>query len=390
MTLWRFDQGRLDYFQFDEVRRIAMALAKIDGIPKPTADNDLLRQILSHYSTRRFAPSNYTVWRNYKRVFGCLLLAIDIADRIVCTDLCKILASDDHYEIDIDDYLRHFSVNFSYPSPVFEGYNNSEQQIFPVVAIIKFLVARFLLQGDVSITTDEVAHYLIANETTGLEPIEFYTILPLRQFKGDLRQPRELIQFISQFSFLKWNNPYLYLEVTSKEESLQILELLEPQITVRQPVAREEVLRLGANFQGNTLGNLTISQVHGIDTEFTEGSKIRVTHLRTERSKKLKEFYFTHTDKPYLCDMCNMDTAQRYPWADRIIELHHVLPLSSPVRVETGKTSIQDIKGVCPTCHRAIHKYYSRWLKRKGLKDFQNYDEARYVYESAKQEIVLL
>ena len=26
MTLWRFDQGRLDYLQFDEIKRIALAL----------------------------------------------------------------------------------------------------------------------------------------------------------------------------------------------------------------------------------------------------------------------------------------------------------------------------------------------------------------------------
>jgi hypothetical protein len=120
MTLWRSDRGRLDYFQFDEIRRIAAALAEIDGIPKPGASDDILRQVLSKYATIPFAPANYTVWRNYKRVFGCLLLATDIADRIVCTDLCKILASD-HGEIDIDDYLRHFSANFYYPSEPFAG-----------------------------------------------------------------------------------------------------------------------------------------------------------------------------------------------------------------------------------------------------------------------------
>ena len=50
MTLWRFDQGRLDYFQFDEIRRIAIALAEIEGIPKPSASDDILRQ----ESTRKF------------------------------------------------------------------------------------------------------------------------------------------------------------------------------------------------------------------------------------------------------------------------------------------------------------------------------------------------
>ncbi len=389
MTVWRFDQGRLDYFQFDEIRRIASALTAIDCIDKPTIENDILREVLATHSVRPFAPANYTVWRNYKRVFGCLLLATDIAGKIICTDLCKILAADAG-DIDIDDYLRHFSINFYYPSPIFEGYNFNDKQIFPVLAIVKFLISQFLLRNKPVITTDDIANYLIVNDVTGIEPSEFYANLQPKQFQGDFRQIRELIRFISQFSFLKWSNPNLYLEVTDKDEALQILSLLEPQITARQADAGAELLRLGSNFQGTALGNLTISQVNVVDTEFTEGSKIRVTHLRTERSAKLKAFYFANTDNPHICDMCAMDTLQRYPWVDRIIELHHLLPLSSPVRVETGKTSLKDIVGVCPSCHRATHKFYSRWLKGNGLKDFQNYEEARHIYQEAKKEIFLV
>jgi predicted HNH restriction endonuclease len=84
-----------------------------------------------------------------------------------------------------------------------------------------------------------------------------------------------------------------------------------------------------------------------------------------------------------------MNAEKRYPWADRIIELHHLLPLSSPVRVGTEKTSIKDVVGVCPSCHRAIHKFYSNWFKTNGVKDFHNYEEARQVYDDAKREIVL-
>ena len=389
MTLWRFDQGRLDYFQFDEIKRIALALADVNGIPKPSVDEDILRQVLSNYSPRPFAPANYTVWRNYKRVFGCLLLATEIAGRIVCTELCKTLATDSD-EIDIDDYMRHFATHFYYPSPIFDGYSCISPQIFPVVAIIKFLLSEYLIKGKTSITVDEIGDYLITNEVTGLEPLNFYSTLKLKRFHGDLRQARELIRFISQFSFLKWNNPSLYLEVTNKEEAFQIEKLLAPRLTLRQPDAGAEVLNLGSGFQGTALGDLTINQIHIMDTEFTEGSKIRVTHLRTERSAKLKDFYFANSINPHICDICFTDTEKRYPWADRIIELHHLLPLCSPVRVDTGKTSIKDIAGVCPSCHRATHKFYSKWLKANGLKDFQSYEEARYVYSKVKQEIVLV
>jgi hypothetical protein len=386
VTLWRFDQGRLDYFQFDEIKRIALALSKANGIPKPNVDNDILRQLLSNHSTRPFAPENYTVWRNYKRVFGCLLLATEVAGTIVCTDLCKILAADSE-EIDIDDYMRHFATHFYYPSPVFDGYNSTDPQTFPVIAIIKFLLSEYLVKGKNNITVDEVGSYLIANDITGLESLNFYSTLKPKSFNGDMRQVRELIRFVSQFSFLKWNNPNLYLDVTNKEEIFQIEKLLTPQVNSRHVNASAEVLNLGSNFQGTALGDFTINQINVIDTEFTEGSKIRVTHLRTERSAKLKEFYFSNTSTAHICDMCFMDTKKRYPWAERIIEIHHLLPLSSPVRVDAGKTSIKDIVGVCPSCHSATHKFYSKWLKTIGLKDFQNYEEARYVYNKAKQEI---
>lgn len=214
MTLWRFDQGRLDYFQFDEIRRIARSLAEIDGIDRPTIENDILREALAKHSGRPFAPDNYTVWRNYKRVFGCLLLATDISGKIICTDLCKIIAADAG-DIDIDDYLRHFSTNFYFPSPIFEGYNVNDKQVFPVLAVVKLLISEFLLKNKPVITTDDIANFLIANDVTGVEPLEYYANLKAKQFQGDLRQTRELIRFISQFSFLKWSNPNLYLEVTS-------------------------------------------------------------------------------------------------------------------------------------------------------------------------------
>lgn len=386
--LWRFDQGRLDYLQFDEVKRLALALASVDGIQKPNISDDILRRVLSTYSQRPFAPTNYTVWRNYKRVFGCLLLATEVAGKIICTDLCKALASD-VVNIDVDDYMGHFATRFYYPSPVFDGYNCTDLQVFPVIAIIKFLLSKYLITGKASITVDEVGSYLIANGVTGCEALSFYASLQPREFNGDLRQARELIRFISQFSFLKWSNPNLYLEVTNKEEALQIEKLFFPQLSARQVDAGAELLNLGSGFHSTALSELTINQVNVVDAEFTEGSKVRVTHLRTERSAKLKDFYFANIPNPHICDMCTMDTAKRYPWADRVIELHHLLPLCSPVRVDAGKTSIKDVVGVCPSCHRAVHKFYNSWLKASGFSDFQSYEEARNVYNTAKYEIVL-
>ena len=202
--MWRFDQGRLDYFQFDEVKKIASALADIDGNDKPTGNApDIIRGILEIHSDLPFAPEHYYVWRNYGRVFGCLLLASDIQGKIIATDLCKTIAKSPD-SIDCDDYLTHFAVNFYYPSPIFQGYNTSEEKKFPVIAIIKFLISEFLTKNKDSISIQEIIEYLIANQVTGFEDIGYYGRLSRRNgfnySPEATRQLRELIRFISQFS----------------------------------------------------------------------------------------------------------------------------------------------------------------------------------------------
>lgn len=78
---WRWDQGRLEYFQFDEIRNISKALIEFDGCALPRGtDPDSLREILKNFSAKPFAPDTtaYKVWRNYGRVFGCQLLAAKV------------------------------------------------------------------------------------------------------------------------------------------------------------------------------------------------------------------------------------------------------------------------------------------------------------------------
>lgn len=393
MTVWRFDQGRLDYFQFDEIKKIAKALASLDGISKPrTPDPDLIRASLGKFSNLPFAPDDYFVWRNYKRVFGCQLLATELNGKIHATELCKILAQSPD-EVDVDDYLAHVARNFYYPSPIFEGYSTVGPQVFPIIAIIKWLISENLTRAKYNVSLDDIAAYLIGNNVTGLEPVSDYAKLKRTNYVLNGEQPRqlrEMIRFISQFSFLKWNNPDLYLEVSDKAELYEIENNLTPVINARQLEAGLEILQMGNHFKADLLGTLTIRQVEAIEQEFTEGKKVRVTHLRTERSGQLKQIYFSRMNQPEVCDMCDTDTSHKYPWSPHVIELHHLLPLSSPIRVESGTTSLKDLVGLCPTCHRATHKYYSGWLKQNGLKDFRNYIEAKAVYSDAKSRIVLI
>jgi hypothetical protein len=390
MHNWRFDQGRLQYFQIDEIKKIAQALNVLDGFKKPAADEkDVVREVLSHYSGLPFSPNDYTVWRNYGRVFEIMLLATTSHDHILATNLCKSIANNPA-GLDSDDYLAYFSQNFYYTSPIFEGYEFSGARLYPCLAIIKFLISELIIKGKDYITIDEICTYLVPNDITGHEDIDFFSKLKPKKYNGgDPRQLRELVSFISQFSFLKWERPNLYIESRNKSELYAIEKLMMPRISKNYPDKTAAIMDMGAYIGStrNSFGNITLTAHSHDDVEFTEGAKIRVSHVRAERSNKLRNFYFKKISNAHICRMCDLDTASKYPWANHVIELHHLLPLSSPIRVENNTTSIKDLVGLCPSCHRATHKFYSKWFSHTKTSDFISYEQAMYVYNSAKSQV---
>lgn len=319
-----------------------------------------------------------------------MMLATDIDGRIVATDLCKTIAADPG-SVDPDEYLAHFARRFYYPSPVFEHYDPIAPQVFPVVGIVKLLISRFLADGKNKVSLAEIAGHLIANDVTGLEDLDFYGLLEDRPHPAgaDLRQVRELVKVISQFSFLKWVGPNLHIETKSRQELFAIEKAVQPIPGIRQSDPAAEIMAMGSGFPEQAFGPSFLEKPDVADEGFVEGKKVRRTHVIAERSAKLKQMYFSVVTAPDTCDMCSMDTCRRYPWTARLIELHHLLPLASPIRVETAKTSVKDLVGLCPSCHRATHRYYSNWLKKSGLPDFRTYAEARGVYGEARAKIVL-
>ena len=90
-----------------------------------------------------------------------------------------------------------------------------------------------------------------------------------------------------------------------------------------------------------------------------------------------------------ICNMCTCDMRHRYPWTDNLLEVHHLLPLSSAITITGEGTSLEDVVGLCPNCHRSVHVYYKRWFEKNLVNDFFSKDEAREVYQSAKREIQL-
>lgn len=389
MIEWRFDQGRLDYFRFDEVRKIAKALHAINQQNRPSAkDIDIVRMSLSHETNLPFAPNTplYPVWRNYGRVFKCLLLATDYNGLICTTDLCENLVNND--ELSCDDYLLHFSTHFYYPSPAFSGYQPSENRIFPVLAIIRTLISKYKETGMNYLEINEIVYKIASNNNiNGVNHISFSQLLEDRNaIKYDPRQIRELVKFISQFSFLYWHDNKLFLDMTDSNE----LKLLENQLIAniqpQEKIDSLEIIKLGKTNNNFMVINHNFS-LSNDDQIFSEGSKIKITHLVTERNTTLRKLYFSKTKNFPICCMCGLDTKKSYEWSEHIIEVHHLLPLSSPIRVEDGTTSLKDLVGICPTCHRATHKYYTFWLKSHQQKDFSSYEEAHFVYEEAKSKV---
>jgi hypothetical protein len=392
---WRWDQGRLECFSFYEIQRIAKGLVNFDGMTLAKRGNgvtDPLRALLLANTPLVFKPvhKDYPVWRNHGRVFGCQMLAAKVGGTLVCTDLCKAVASN---RILCDEYLTHVARRLYFSSPVFAGYTGKGKQIFPICAIIKLLVANFISHAKPMLSIDEIADFIKGNSLDGTEPLANYGALKstgVRFGSEERRQVREMFIFFSQFSFLKWRNGNLFLDVGLPEEAKAIAHFFQPIQQPRKLDASQELLQLGGNVA--VVSSVVVSQsgagLDVLDQEFAEGSKLRVTHLRVERSAKLKEFYFANAADPHACDVCTMDTRKHYPWTIRLVELHHVLPLAAPINFGKKSTSLKDVVGLCPSCHRATHKYYSTWLKGAGVKDFQDRAEAQAVYRLAKDTYV--
>ncbi|WP_323845972.1 HNH endonuclease [Microbulbifer magnicolonia] len=390
--MWRWDQGRLNYFSVENIRRIAAALYELNGVDL-RQDPDPLRPILQAATGLPFAPSHYRVWRNYARVFKVLGLASQLDNKLIVTELCEKLLAGGEQFFSYDEYLQHVARTFYCPSPAFQGYDTDAIQVFPFCSILKLLMSK-ALSGEVPyIDLEEVFGRLIGNEVTGLEPLERYTVLPDSGLRpaGDLaRQVREMIVFISQLSYLSWLDGRLILDPTVLQgvSRNKLEEFARPLVRPRNIDSELEIQKI-STVDEELEGAVDLRAPFGIDDMlFTEGRKIRISHLRTERNRKVVDYYFENCANKYLCDVCDAEVKDRYPWVSNLIEVHHILPLSSPLHVTGGGTSIADLVGLCPNCHRATHAYYRSYLAAENVEDFSSKDEAMLVYNQVKESYV--
>lgn len=392
---WRWDQGRLEYFNFDNLKRIASVLVQLENINLDVAEYDPIRAPLEQQTGLPFLPIHYKVWRNYARIFRWTLLAARKAGLLTATDICRKLADSPDRVWDIDEYLSYIIPRVYYPSPATQSYNRTDVQIFPFCVLLKYLLASYSRRGETVIGIDTIFSYLVGNGCIGTEPIDSYTQLQPTGYqpRGDeVRQLRELLIFISQSSFLKWHNNMLHLDIMRGDEvtAKQVESIAIPIIRIRKDTPDLEVIQLGGIQAAQVEPVASVAREMQSDLPFTEGKRVRVTHLRVERSPQLRRLFFASLEPPFLCDMCGCDTKTRYPWTDNLLEVHHLLPLPSVIKMSVQGTLFEDIVPLCPSCHRGVHTYYRIWLKNHNQDDFVDKEQVRLVYHEIKSMIHLV
>ena len=387
--MWRWDQGRLLYFQFDVLREIAKVLVKFDNADITQCEL-MFRDTIVSETGMPFLPTHYTIKRNYSRVFQCSFLANFIGHNLVVTDFCRDLASDNGNFKSVDDYLLNYIPKFRFPFPAFDNYNSTETRIYPFCAIIKFLLSRVELEEEPKVSLDDIFSYIIANGCTGLEDIDFYKHLLPRGYDysdTERRQLREMVIFISQLSLLKVYDGYLYLDSIDENAKNELLtKSLAPDRRSPKADRIEEFYEMTSLSDKIYVPTFEVFTSDPNDIEFIEGNKKRVEHFRVERSALLRKYYRQVNPTPRCC-ACGIDMSVQYPWTDYLLEIHHLLPLSSTVAISSRGTSLSDIVGLCPSCHRAIHMYYKKWLKDNSQIDFCSKQEAHDVFVQATREI---
>ena len=171
------------------------------------------------------------------------------------------------------------------------------------------------------------------------------------------------------------------------EDARDVFEDMTPVIGPRAASSEQEIWRLAEFFRDGSSSdfflypNTIVGQA--VESGFREGTKIKQTHLTIERNKNLRDQFFLQRPTS-VCDICRVDTARTYPWTDRILDLHHLLPLASGTRVGLSGTTFDDLVPICPSCHRAVHRFYDRWLATNDRRDFESKEQAVETYRGAR------
>lgn len=388
--MWHWDQGRLAYFQFDSIRRIASFVVSQDF--KAATKDQLYAATGLH-----FKPASYDSWRNYSRTLKLCLLVSEVNKTAVATPTAQLLAQPG--KVTCDEYFHFFARVFTEPSPALSDWHSKVNPRYPLLFALKYILAKASIKSEPVASINEIIGAYTTSKFNGSENDEDFAKLINRTEEFEtaaariakeplFRQARESLQVLAQISYL-YTNKKQFIASINREDARQIFRDLCPILGPRENESNREIERLAHLFVDGysdiplEYPKTIIADV--IESGFVEGSKVKRTHLTIERNSGLRREFFRLTPTS-VCDVCLLDTAITYPWTDHIIDLHHLLPLSSGTRMETKGTTFADLVPVCPTCHRAIHRFYDNWLRTRKRKDFADRIEAKATYDQMKAE----
>ena len=386
---WKWEQGRLEYFQFDALRKVA----------KFGVANDLRQATSSELETAvelPFRPDNeaYRPWRNYGRLFQIAMIAIPHgSQKAKLTSLGKLLAEDG--KVTTDEYLHFLAQATTQPSPAHKGWNHTEPLRYPLLFALRFILARAAQHEPTTNISDIISNY----DQSGFRGDEgqdaFLRILdadadaPLDT--KDARQPSESIKVLAQLSYLTATKSKVTVSLTASDAA-NLFEQLKPlcgpaRANRAKEIDRRAELFWSTNAEAETdYPHTVLSSISeaGFNGAFEEGRRVRRTHVSIERNHMIRDMFFQQ-NPGHACDLCGINTRQIYPWTDRLLEVHHLLPLCSGARTSEDGTLLDDLVANCPSCHRAIHRYYDKWLAQHKRIDFADAKEAKLVYCEAKR-----
>jgi hypothetical protein len=378
--MWHWDQGRLGYFQFDNLRCVGAFIVSNDF---KNADH----KTVTAATGLPFSPTNYVPWRNYSRIYKLCLLVSEESGVGKPTSLAQLLATPG--AITCDEYFQFLVQASTEPSPALTNYASASDFRYPLLFSLKYVLTKLRIGSGNSSTFTEIIE---AFQKTGMKGDESDTafIAAVKAgydgsgISGDVRQARESLLVIAQISYLNSKGSELIVSLDEKDAE-NIFNNLFPIVGPFKNDPDEEIQRradlFGSAYFVTDYPNTIQSDV--VESGFVEGSKVRKTHITIERNAQLRIEYFD-TFPTATCDVCKLVTDKTYPWTTRVLDLHHLLPLSSGTRVENKGTVLDDLVPVCPNCHRAVHRFYDDWLKSKTRKDFIDATEARSAYTTLK------
>ena len=387
--MWHWDQGRLDYFQFDNL--CVTARFVVDHDFKAATRTQLQALTGLPFSV----PATHTPWRNYSRVLKQSLLVSERNGVAEPTPVAALLAKAG--SVTSDEYL-HFLISASTePNPALQDWSNQGLHRFPLLFSLKYLLAKSAV-GREEVTSDNeiIGAYRSSNFVGSEDQNQFIQLLSLSDgfakqgasSPGNLRrQARESFRILCQVSYLFRSRKGITTAL-ARQDAEDIFGALFAIGGPRDADGNAEIRRLAQLFSGGSTLDIfdfphtVVSSV--ADSGFAEGTKVEKTHVTIERNAKLRTAYFASRPTS-VCDVCIMDTQATYHWTERVLDLHHLLPLASGMRVESTGTTFADLVPLCPTCHRAVHRYYGDYLRTSKQRDFASRDEAHGVYANVKQ-----